>query len=244
MPFAHIFELPASLGRVNAAQRRPPKESNSPMSEQEVDATSTETDEQETEQQDTSTEVDSSLGDAGKKALDAMKAERKSAMDKARALQKELDQIKADLALKDKPAEEQEIEKARAEARTEAVSAANKRILRSELKALATGKLADPSDAALYINLDDFTVTDDGDVDSDALNQAITDLLALKPHLSAQKQTRFDGDADQGAKGKESGPPQLTKADLDRMVAAGDHDAIAAAEAAGQFRKLNGIPIS
>lgn len=217
------------------------------MSEQATaDATSTETQDEvqatETEAQETtSAEGESALGDAGKQALDRMKAERAAARAEAKAAKEALEALQAQLALKDKSAEEQELEKAKAEARAEATSAANKRILRSELKALATGKLADPADAHLYINLDDFTVDENGDVDSDALNEAITDLLDKKPHLAAAKQTRFDGDADQGAKGKTSGPSQLTQADLDRMKAAGDDDGIAQARAEGRFNKLLGI---
>lgn len=215
------------------------------MSEQDntEDAKSEETQDttQDTESESQDTEATDALGDAGKKALDAMKAERNAAKAEARANKTELDRIKAELALKDKPAEEQAIEAAKAEARTEATAAANKRILKSELRALATGQLADPTDAALYINLDDFSVNDDGDVDSDALKDAIAELLERKPHLAAQKQNRFNGDADGGAKGKDSKPAQLTKADVERMKAAGDNAGIVAAQAAGQLNTLLGI---
>lgn len=206
------------------------------MSDEDTSATD------ETEVQDTDAEQDSStederLGDAGKKALDAWK-------DRARLAEKALKDAKVAAAkaqqeadLKDKPADEQEIERARAEARAEATAEANKRILRSELKALATGKLADPTDAALYVNLDDFTVSDSGDVDSDALNEAIADLIERKPHLAAQKQSRFDGAADQGAKGKDSKPSQLTKDDIDSM----SPEQIVAAQADGRLDKVLGI---
>jgi hypothetical protein len=202
------------------------------------DATSDEQvdEEQDTEQPDES-EGSDSLGDAGKQALDRMKAERNAAKAEARANKTELERIKAEFALKDKHAEEQALEAAKAEARAEATQKANARILKSELKALATGKLADPTDAALYINLDDFTVDDNGDVDSDALNEAITDLLTRKPHLAAQRQNRFDGDADQGAKGKDSKPAQLSADDLKGM----SDQAIEEAKAAGQLNKLLGI---
>jgi hypothetical protein len=182
-------------------------------------------------------EGEDSLGDAGKKALDAMKSQRNAERLKAKTAQAELDRIKAELALKDKPAEEQALEQARAEARTEATKAANVRILKSELKAAATGKLADPTDAALYINLDDFTVDDNGDVDSDALNEAITDLIARKPHLAAVRQNRFDGDADQGAKGKDSKPTQLSADEVARM----NPEQVEVARNAGQLDKLLGI---
>lgn len=205
------------------------------------DATSEEIEEVEEGSEDSEQEQDAegteSLGDAGKKALGLMKAQRNAERLKARETQKELDRIKAELALKDTPADEQALEAAKAEARAEATNAANKRILKSELKAAATGKLADPSDAHLYINLDDFDVNDDGDVDSESLNDAITDLLARKPHLAAQKQNRFDGDADQGAKGKDSKPAQLSHDDVKRMKP----EEIMAAKEAGQLDRLQGI---
>lgn len=214
------------------------------MSENTTTDTATESDATEVDESaetQTETNAEEALGDAGKKALDAMKAERNAAKAEARAKAAELEQLRQELALKDKPAEEQAIETAKAEARSEAIKAANDRILRSELRAAATGKLADPTDAALYINLSDFTVTDDGEVDSGALNEAIAELIEKKPHLAAQKANRFDGNADQGAKGKDAGPQQLGQADLDRMVAAGDHDGIAQARAEGRFNKLLGI---
>ena len=175
-----------------------------------------ETPEIETEQpiEPTETERETTLGDAGKKALDAMKAERNAAKTLARETQAELDRLKAEAALKDKPAEEQALEQARTEAKQEATKAANVRILRSELKAAAKGKLADPTDAALYINLDDFDVSDDGEVDSASLEEAIDDLLTLKPHLAAASQRRFEGDGDQGARGKSAKVQQLTRSDL------------------------------
>ena len=201
------------------------------------DATSEET-EQVDESQVTETQQDTeeTLGDAGKRALDAMKQQRNAAKAEARQMKAELDRLKAEAAVKDKPAEEQALEAARAEARTEATAAANKRILKSELKALATGKLADPTDAALYINLDDFTVDDNGDVDSDALTEAITELLTRKPHLAAQDARKFQGTGDQGAKGKKS-VGQLTREQLKDM----SPEQIVAAQDAGRLNDLLGI---
>lgn len=180
------------------------------------DATQTDDTSTETQTQDTET-TDTGLGDAGKKALDAMKAERNAAKAEARQKAAELEQLRAELALKDKPAEEQALEAAKAEARAEATTAANARILKADLRAAATGKLADPADAALFIDLTQFTVSDDGETDSDALTDAIADLLERKPHLAAAKQTRFDGAADQGAKGKDAKPGQISATSLDSM---------------------------
>lgn len=208
------------------------------------DATSEDTTEQgttaevETTAETDTTEGESALGDAGKKALDAMKAEKKAAVAEARHARTALEKLQAELALKDKPADEQAIEAAKAEARAETLTAANARILKSELRAAATGKLADPTDAALYIDLSEFDVNDDGDVDSDALTEAIADLLERKPHLAAGKPNRFDGAADQGAKGKDVTPPQWTNADLERHK--DDPDAITAAKAAGLLKDILG----
>jgi hypothetical protein len=174
-----------------------------------VDDTATETE---------TLEGEEALGDPGKKALDLMKAQRNAATKEARDAKAELERLRQEAALKDKPAEEQALEAARQEARLEANQRANERILRSELRASATGKLADPSDAALYINLSDFDVSDDGEIDSDALRDAIDDLLTRKPHLAATTR-RFDGNADQGPRGERK-PSQLTDADLSRMTPA------------------------
>lgn len=141
------------------------------------------------------------------------------------------------LELANAPAEEQAAAKARAELTAEVTEKANARILKSELRAAATGKLADPADAALYIDVSQFDVSDNGDVDLDALNAAVTDLLTRKPHLALAKQTRFDGAADQGAKGKDATPPQWTEADLDRAT---DEETVAA-KADGRLDTVLGI---
>lgn len=168
------------------------------------DATSEETQDeetQETESEETQeVEGEETLGDAGKKALDAMKVKMRAAEKAAKDAKAALATREAELALKDKPAEEQALEQARAEARAEATAAANKRIIASELKLAAKGKLADVSDALLNINLDDFDVNDDGDVDTDALNDAISALLKRKPHLAASTGNRFEGSGDGGAR--------------------------------------------
>lgn len=152
------------------------------------------------------------LGDAGKKALEAMKAQRKAALDEAKAAKAERDALKAQLEGREA---EHAAEQERQRVKDEALAAANKRILGAELRAAAKGKLADPTDAALYINLDEFEVSDDGSVDTDALNEAVAELLVKKPHLAAGEQPRFAGGGDGGAR------PEPKKADdLDEQIAA------------------------
>lgn len=168
--------------------------------------------------------VEPELGDAGKKAIDAMKSERNAAKAEAKAAREEAEALRAEIANKDKPAEEIAIEKARHEGRTEATQASNLRVLKSELKALATGKLADPTDAHLFIDLAAFDVNDGGEPDSDALAEAIDKLLLAKPHLAASTTPppRFQGGADGGA-----GAPPKPNETID--------DAIAAAQQARNF---------
>lgn len=171
------------------------------------------------------------LGDAGKKALDTMKAERKAATDRARAAEAELEALKAQMAGRE---QEHAAEVERQRAKDEALAAANQRILSAELKAAAKGKLADPADAHLFIDLKQFDVSDDGDVDTDALNTAIDELISRKPHLAATAK-RFDGSADGGAK-KDAGVQQVTRDELKSMTP----EQIVAAEAEGRLKNLLG----
>ncbi len=180
------------------------------------------------------------LGDAGKQALDRMKAERTKAIKDAKAATARAEAAEAALANKDKPADEVALDAARAEAKAEAIAASNLKLAKSALRLAAKGVLADPADAALYIDASTFEVDDEGEVDSDAVTAAIDELLTRKPHLAAGKQTRFDGDADQGARGKETGPAQWTQADLDRADREGRSDDIAEARAKGLLNKVLG----
>lgn len=141
------------------------------------------------------------LGDAGKKALDTMKAERKAARDAAAAEKARADALQAKLDGK-----EAEWTAAQEKAATEkaALDKANGRILRSEVKAAAKGVLADPADAYKFLDLDSFEVSDDGEVDEDAIKAALEALVEKKPYLAVQDGKRFQGGADGGTR-KESG---------------------------------------
>jgi hypothetical protein len=201
------------------------------------DATSDAPEETETIETPEPDEGEADLGDAGKKALDAMKARVKAAEKAAKEARADIARRDAADSLRDKPAEEQAIKAARAEGRTEATAKGNERILKADLRAAATGKLADPTDAALYINLSEFTVSDDGDTDSEALAEAIADLLERKPHLAAGAPRKFEGSGDQGAKGKAAKLGQLTDADLESMSPA----EVNKARREGRFNKILGV---
>jgi hypothetical protein len=202
------------------------------MSDEIVDAVDTENQVDAPVEVDSPVEGEEALGDPGKKALDAMKAQRKAAETRARDAEARAAELEAKLQGREA---EHAAEQERQKAKDEALAAANRRILSAELKAAAKGKLADPTDAGLYIDLGEFDVSDDGDVDSDALRAAIEDLLARKPHLAADNR-RFDGAADQGAKVPQR-LSQVSQADLETMTSA----EINQARREGRLNKILGI---
>ncbi|PZF98252.1 phage scaffolding protein [Micromonospora deserti] len=172
------------------------------------------------------------LGDPGKKALDAMKQREKAARAESRELKKRLADLEAAAAAKDKTPDEQAIDAARREAAAETLAKANARILRSEVKAAAAGKLADPSDALRLLDLDQFEVGDDGEVDAGDIADAISELIKNKPYLAAQGgTTTFDS-----ARGKRTPAGQLTRDDIKKMSPA----EINAARKAGRLDNLLG----
>ena len=81
-----------------------------------------------------------------------------------------------------------------------------------------------------------FDVSENGDVDADALNTAIDDLIARKPHLAAAPQRRFDGDADAGPKGARDGGQITSQEELKRMTP----EQRIEAESAGRLDKMLG----
>jgi len=172
------------------------------------------------------------LGDAGKKALDAMKAKRNEYRDKLRAREAELEELRKGATKDGEPTADQ----IRAEARQEATSKANDRIIRAEIRALATGKLADPKDALIYLKDKKFEVDEDGEVDSDEIVEAIDELLKNKPYLAAATAKRFQGTGDGGAARKSGKPKQLAESDLKTMTA----DQIVKAQAEGRLSDLLG----
>jgi hypothetical protein len=174
------------------------------------------------------------LGDAGKQALDRTKARYKTERDKRRALETEL----ADLRAK-KPADAEDkpdLESLQRNADTAAQAKANARILRSEVKAASAGKFADPADAYKFLDLEQFEVDADGNVDEDEIAEAIDALLKTKPYLAAvQDGKRFKGGGDGGARNG-SRPAQLTESDLATMTP----EQINTARRDGRLNKLLG----
>ena len=111
-----------------------------------------------------------------------------------RAQFKDYDDLKRKAAEFDQLTEAQksEAQKAadRAEAAEKAAAAAVDRAVRAEVKAIATGEFADPSDAHLYLgDLSRFIDDKTGDIDSAAIEAALKEVEKAKPHLIARART-------------------------------------------------------
>lgn len=122
------------------------------------------------------------LGDAGKQALDRMKAERDQAKKDAKANAAELEKLRN----ASKSEQEKAIDAARKEGESEATKRANARVVRTEAKVLAiSAKFRDPSDVVTQLGskLSEITVDDDGEVDAKALKALVDGLAKSKPYL-------------------------------------------------------------
>lgn len=162
------------------------------------------------------------LGDPGKKALETMKAERKAARDEAAKFKADLEALQA--KVDGKEAEHvAELEKQRVQ--NDALSVANQRILKAELRAAAAGKLADPADALRFLDLGKFEVDTDGEVDTAAVNAALDELLKTKPYLAAQGGKRFQGSGDGGAR---NGSEPSIEDQIAAATKAGNHQLVIA----------------
>jgi len=171
------------------------------------------------------------LGDPGKKALDAMKAERNAAKAEAARVASELAALRAQV--EGKEAEFQADQERRA-LEAAALEKANERIKKAEIRAAAAGKLNDPADALRYLDISEFEVGVDGEVDTAAVTAAIEGLVKNKPYLAAQ-----GGSApfETPSAHRKENAGQVSKAELERMTP----DQINAARAEGRLNNLLGI---
>lgn len=158
---------------------------------------------------------DDGQDDDGSDSLEAQLERLKGVVSKERKLRKEAEKA---AKRKNPDTEGDQPDDKIAEARREAEQRANQKIIKAELKAAAKGQLADPTDVYRYLDLDDFDVDEDGNVDSAEMEEAIEDLLKEKPYLAANQAParRFQTRGDGGSRGP-SRPKQLTSADIERM---------------------------
>ncbi|MEU5394522.1 hypothetical protein [Streptomyces tibetensis] len=198
-----------------------------------------EVDDLEPDDTDTDPEGAEQLGDPGKKALDTMKGKLKAERERRRSLE-------AQLAERDKPADgdQPDPDALVRQAEATALARVNERLVKAEVRAAAAGKLADPADAHRFLDLSQFEVDADGNVDADEVAEAIDDLLTSKPYLAAQggsTKPRFQGTADSGARKGSARPTQLTEADVKRLSAAGKHAEIVKAQNEGRLDDYLGL---
>jgi hypothetical protein len=83
--------------------------------------------------------------------------------------------------------EEKKLDEARNEGKAEATKTLTTKLVRAEVKSLATGKFADPADAIAHLRDElDTLVTKDGDPDTKAIEAKLDALLKAKPHLGGK----------------------------------------------------------
>lgn len=116
-----------------------------------------------------------------------------------------------------KTAEQLAAEKAQREAQEAVLAEANQRIVRSELKAAAAGRVKRPDLLLKVIDLSAIAVDGNGDPAPDDIAAAIDDFLSEYPELAADH-AKFSGSADQGTKGKQAAKRQLTHEDIKSMT--------------------------
>ncbi|ALQ32168.1 hypothetical protein ATC04_17600 [Arthrobacter sp. YC-RL1] len=151
------------------------------------------------------------LGDKGKNALRVMKGRVKASKKEAREAKAELERLKNSAG---KSKEDQEAEAERAQRDAAILNKANERIVRSEIKSAAAGKLQNPALAIRLLDISEFEVDEDGNVDEDEIAEAIDELLEREPYLAVQGGAgpKFDS-----ARGKRKTTKKLTQKDLDSM---------------------------
>ncbi|MGI5161399.1 hypothetical protein [Microbispora sp. CA-102843] len=164
------------------------------------------------------------LGEKGRRALDRMKAERNQFRREASEAKRRADALAAQVAeYEDRDKTEAEKLAQRAERAEQRAQTATQRAVRAEVRALAADAFADPEDAHAFLDLTSYT-GDDGQIDVDAIQVDLEQLLERKPHLRKQvaapppkKQPKPD--PSQGPR-QDPGPVDYRKADRETFKAA------------------------
>lgn len=69
----------------------------------------------------------------------------------------------------------------------QAIANANQRVLKSEIRAAAASVLENPADAIIFLDLSKFTVSDDGETNSEEINNALGALVKERPYLAKRQ---------------------------------------------------------
>lgn len=118
--------------------------------------------------------------DAARKEIEKLRREAAKYRTKAGELEPLAKRAKE---LEDAQKSEQERLAEQLRAAEDRAKAVQQRAVRAEVRALAADGFADPDDAHVFLNLDDF-VGDDGDIDTDGIRKELGELLKRKPHLA------------------------------------------------------------
>lgn len=171
------------------------------------------------------------LGAAGQAAIDRMKAKvkdataaKKAAEAKAAELQAQLD--KAGKGEDGKPAEP-DLTEIRKQAKAEAEAGMLRERALDKVEVAAAKTFANPAIARALLSskVDEFV--DGSKVDTDAIGDALADLLKAEPYLAATNGKRFQGTGDNGPRGRE---PQNLADRIAEAKKAGNHRAVVALE--------------
>lgn len=140
------------------------------------------------------------LGDPGKRALAAMKAQLKAAKAEAAALKARVDEFE------DRDKSEIDRATARLQEAERTAQSYRDRAVRAEVRALAATAFADPEDAAAFLDLSRYV--EGGEIDTEAIQADLSELLSRKPHLAKPTGPRVpQPDPSQGA--RSDGPAGL-----------------------------------
>lgn len=118
--------------------------------------------------------------EAARKEIEKLRKESANYRTKAKELEPLAKKAKE---LEDAQKTEQERLTEQLKAFEERIQTFRQRAVRSEVRALAASEFADPEDAHAFLSLDSY-VGEDGDVDTDAIQRDLKDLLKRKPHLA------------------------------------------------------------
>lgn len=163
---------------------------------------------------------DAQLGDAGKQALDRMKAKWQTERDERKRLQEELDAATAPT-----PGTAQgetapvDADTIRRQVEAEVMGKANQRVIGASVLAAATNRFINPADAMLHVDMSVLEVDAQGRVDTDDLTAELDRVLQERPYLAAGSNRRFQGGGDGG---KQGAPPKTLAEQIREAEKAGD----------------------
>lgn len=156
------------------------------------------------------------LGDAGKRALEAERARAKAAEDRAKAAEKERDELKS----RTQSAEDKALEEAKNAGRDEVIQRLHATARRSAVRTALAAAGATPTLIADLAKADEFAalkVNDDDEVDAKELEDAIKTHKARVP--DAYKTAPAPGSADGGTRNSDKPPAKDLTSALERHYA-------------------------